>query len=228
MDSKGYIFIPGLVIGTLIIFGYALLLFATENKDLPTKVIGSMQSDSLKLISDAEKELLDLDNIARYAAYNALVKLGDSNTAWDTNLFANIERDFNILYEKEMNEYLGKTIFRNIEFTYIYDFDNKLIIEGLAKKDFVDEKDFVKYSIRPNFKIIVDYDLKVYDRLYKRYSEWGKDKKCVQNSDVFEEMSVICGEEGEFLNFEVVTNDLGYVQPKIKFKIRKTGELFST
>ena len=63
MDKKGFIFVPLLVVLSLFIFGYALLMFATEERESATKVIGSMQSDSLALISESEHALLNLDNM---------------------------------------------------------------------------------------------------------------------------------------------------------------------
>ena len=231
MDKKGYVFIPMLEVLTFFIFGYALLLFATEDREQPTKTLGKLQSDSLELISETEQELLNLDNIGRYAGYRTLVKLGEiggveGDNVWDKNPYENLKIVLDKIYKKEFKDYLQKTEVKDIDHDFFYNIDKLLSIEGLAKKDIIKEKDRVKYLIKPNFKVILDYDLGIYDRLYYRYYDWGKDKKCKEKEEVFEGFNVRCNEDNEFLNFEVVTKDLGHVQPKIIFKIRKSGELF--
>ncbi len=113
-----------------------------------------------------------------------------------------------------------------IKYTYFFNVSQRLVVIGLADRDFIKHKGLVEYSVKPDFKVDIDYDLGMYHRLYERYSLWGKEKKCVVSREIFEDGEVGCTENGEFLNFEVITKDLGYAKPKIIFKIRKTGELF--
>jgi len=231
MDKRGFVFIPSLVVLTFFIFGYALWLFATEGREQPTKALGELQSNSLGLISEGEHDLLNLDNVARYAGYRALAKLGEiggveGNGVWDKNPDENLKIIWDKAYKQELMEYLQKIELKDVDYELFYNIDKSLIIEGLAKKDIIKEKEQVKYLVKPDFKVVLDYDLGIYGRLYERYSGWGKDKNCKEKEDVFEGFNVSCKEDDEFLNFEVVTKDLGYVQPKIIFKIRIIGALF--
>jgi len=230
MNKRGFVFIPLLTILSLFIFGYALLLFATEAREKSTKTLGALQVDSLNLIWDSEYKLLNLDNVARYAGFRALGSLGEvgveNGGVWDENPKQRLLILFEKIYDEKFKSYLQKTDFKDISYTYFFNISNKLIIEGYAKSDFVSVSGLAEYTIKPSFRVVLDYDLGIYDRLYEKYSSWGKEKKCVKQEDILEGFSVSCTEDKDFLNFKVITKNLGYVQPVILFKIRKSGELF--
>ena len=108
--------------------------------------------------------------------------------------------------------YTGENIKFPVKLDFSVDDKDKLKVtlktnELEVGDDFNDEA-AAKITKKLEFNYIVDFDLKLYDRLYKRYSEWGKEKRCVSESEEFEGNKVTCKEEDNFLNFEVVTKNL--------------------
>jgi len=229
MKKKGSVFIPFLVLLTTVALGISYYFLYMEERKGTLLTLGELHTNSLSLVQEAEKDLLSLDNMAKYAVYNALVTLSGKERILSENVGTEIFNEFKDLFEKEMNVSLSKMDRLGLDYRYIYHFDNDITIEGLSQGEIKKDHKSVVYRVRPSFKVKVDFDFSIFNRLYEKYSLL---EHCLSSSEFFDTYLVTCiekkvSEQEVYLSYEVVTKDFGLVQPVIRFKIPQAGNLFT-
>ncbi|MFH1592858.1 MAG: hypothetical protein ABIB47_05835 [Candidatus Woesearchaeota archaeon] len=240
MNKRGII-VPMLALALLGIVLFALVVKDEVVTDAKARAVGKLSQDLIFediLMEESVfyfEQRIKFETLKRFDGFlNKGGVLETENGVWDFNpydrLIENLKKEMSkdFVFEVEKRPKL-----RGKHEVGIIEKDDTLLINVYYPEQ-ITNVDSLKEGLVPrifynktlNYTYEIDLDLKVFDGLYKRYSEWGKDKKCLLNEDLFEGFKVSCREEGDFLDFEGVTKDLGYVEPVIKFKIRKTGELF--
>lgn len=191
MNKKG-IFVPTLVVVTLVILIYAYVVLTTKGLDLPSpsKVIGEVQLKMVEQYQRGEEILLYVDQAAKHSGYKAADDLGENGgfynnfpcdrikeyTIWqlsgECNPVENLEDNFKNYFNKNLNVYLRsypgvKIPVNNYEYT-LKILDEDLEITGLAKDSITTKvaKDFeIEYAILPSFKQKIKYSLSDYQKI---------------------------------------------------------------
>jgi len=227
--KKGFIFIPLLVTLSLVVLTLAYYLYLTTERESTTKVLGELQTDAIKEIYNSEKNLFEIDTNVRFNVIRSLNILADRGGVRNDNILTESSiREVNTLFketfENQMKEYLSK-IYLDLSYSYFYNLDkNKIEIRGIANKELTFSKGVFSYKVKPSFRVVVDYDLNEYIKLYDDFKDV---KECPSNEElrVFKGVwrGINCIEGNSWTYFEVEGKDLGYMKPVIKFKIPKNS-----
>ncbi len=227
--KKGFVFIPLLVTLSLVVLTLAYYLYLTTERESTTKVLGELQIDAIKEIYNSEKSLFEIDTNVRFNVIRSLNILADrggvkEDNIWTESSIREINTLFKQTFENEMKNYLSKS-YSDISYTYLYSLDkNKIEIRGIANKELVFSKNIFIYKVKPSFRVIVDYDLNEYIKMYNDFKDV---KECPTNEElkVFKGVwrGINCLNGNSWTYFEVESKDLGYLKPIIKFKIPKNS-----
>jgi len=206
-NKKAQVLGYGLIAGLIIGLG---LSYITELKsEREFNIIGDSSIVLLKISKDAEKALLYIDQSAKFSAYQAIYDLSEKGgcletenylgySIWDFNKcnpdieFA--KKNFNNLFLQKLNNFLSKYEAIKIPIdNYNLDFENGNLL-GIAKnplkipigkKDNEKPESIGEYSIKPSFKVNLDYDFSEYKNLKNNIENLMKkcnDEKCIRNN----------------------------------------------
>ncbi|MFC1704945.1 hypothetical protein ACFLZ6_01300 [Nanoarchaeota archaeon] len=218
--KKGMVLI--LVLGVLFgIMIMPLLYIRLEEKRFQfDREIGDIQYSAIELYQEADKVLFYVDESARYAVHQAVYDLAlnggfaEVNQAligyaiWAPGNYPEPKKALPVFVDKYLNEYLAaypETLPIN-NYDYFVDQKDKLEVNGIAaiNLDFnkEDEKETYStdYSIKPSFKVIMDYNIYDYELL---------------NQASYEMVNYVANCEGEKTFDECVTESVSDANSKL-------------
>ena len=180
-----------------------------------------------------------LDYSFRFSFFSALNSTLSRNTVWDEDPTESFKME---LLKKTREEFVYRLqLLQDQQFfphvTYPRDFtlelkqDKRNITVLFASRDELVLNDnensypIVVLHDTLQFEHTIDFDLGFLSSLYQRYSLLETDEQCknVQKNELFDQYSVTCVPEGDYLRFDVETKDLGLIKPVITFRIAKPG-----
>lgn len=205
MGKKGFLLNIIVVLGLVIACTWFLLMQADNNREgLGSKnYIGQKQIDMLKLFPKAELFSLYYEHTGNYILPLGLYNLG-SNGGFSSDIACGTTGVYNLWHSKEENcepnpslnlpyylnlAYKGYSSLFNKNISnlgvndYIFSVEKKdpVVVDAVAVQDIVLKNDGIKYSIKPNFKSSLNYNLNLYDTLYKKSNKL-KDE-CINELD---------------------------------------------
>jgi len=177
MNKKG-VLIPVVTVFGMIILLYAAYSIYTDANQPATEVVGKLQTDIIQLQQLGEKRVFYVDQLAKYAGYNAIEELAqnklfvDKCSTWDTgdcNPVTGFEEEFKKQFEKEFYElvdtaYFEHAIPKDYKFTVKIEKD-RIILTGKTEKEiflYRTGKYKVSNTVNPSFKQELDYTTEDY------------------------------------------------------------------
>lgn len=194
MSKKAMMLLYFLIIAVALGFGFYNLGNLMIHPAYGTEYVGETSIATIKSAHNAEKSLFYIDQSSKYSAYQSIYELAKKGgcvesekyfgyNIWDNNKCnldkESAKRNFIDLFKAKLDSFLQKYEPIKIPLNnYNLDFkDNNLI--GLAAQPlqipiFKDEKKTEQiglYSVKPSFKVSLDYDFSDYDKLRKGAEE---------------------------------------------------------
>jgi len=186
MNKKG-IFIPTLVILTLVVSTYAILVFIIQNPsgELEAQVGGYAINLSNKFYEGEAAEFLIRD-AAKISSHNSLVNISknggfskqvfqnndcerkDSYVIWKENCNPNLDslkESYISTFNKILNGYLINNGFGNLYDLDLEFGDKNFSISLIARKNLVFKDEVIEYRLNTSFKNEVNYDLAQYSEI---------------------------------------------------------------
>lgn len=253
MNKKAMIFMPMITIVILGVLAYGLLQIQ-ESKIGKTKYIGEKQGNLIKIYDSGEKALFYTEQAAKLANLNALKRLGENGGVyeskeecregeyiiWSSNCLANYKEEFLKYFNDELNKYLinypveirdGASVSvlkdQNVN-NYALEIEKGVSdynLTGKAKKKLVLFQHETKYYIEPSFKLNIDYDIGVYERLVnlitnKNFIDCLKKEEINECKNYFSDIGEVeFQREGNIIKVDVEAGELYFEKIKIKFAV---------
>lgn len=198
MNKKGDILVYPVLAGIFIGLTIFYIASITKQPALKTPYIGKLQLDAIKNDIELRKALLYLDTAAKLSAEHALYDIGrnggfisDSGCGrhdvvynlWNNDAkecFPVAEKDIKEAFDDKMQSYINNQLGKYTHLTVPmnnYDYylrqiaDNDLEVIGFALVNIDFVKYNISYSIKPSFKVGIDYNVSVYKELKEKAND---------------------------------------------------------
>ena len=202
----------------LLIFFIASVATATfYYNQIKEEKVGYNALIALSLINKAENELIYLDLIARYSAYEAsqdlLSKFYNKNCSKVDNYilldstcpfdYNKISESFNSFFKANLKSYITNTPYKfKDDYEITSAFANTLIVEGKANYFIKYEEGNVTYTIYPNFKQEINLDLSFLSQIIAAVIEKSSCLKKASFNELLDSKDKLAKECGFSANFE--------------------------
>lgn len=245
MNKRGMGFYVLMGIMALFLVGYGYKIIVIDPLTDRSYIVGEGLLDLIESDSMFRNIENFYDYSLKFSVLNALDKYSAENPIRDKNPDETVEEDLKLLIEEDFLKRMAsfQEQIKSQRFSYVFPQEysinivrnlNSFIVELSSDEEFRimnnqdsnrNSPEIVLYD-KLEFEGEVDFDLDIFSELYEKYSGYDdNDCRYVRSNELFEDTKVSCDYNGEFLNFEVETKDLGLIKPVIKFKIRKPDEI---
>jgi len=172
----------------------------------------------------------DLNQNVKYSSFKAFNDLC-KNSGFYKKCEAWYEKDCDLTnlnnnFKKYFLEYFDEPYDINVEVK-----NNKFVISGKYDDGYDDSIIFeqfnVKTEIKPEFNYTLDYDISIFEDLYKncKVLSCDEDELKEKGCKIIDKPKHKCSIEENYINMEYNLEDNGFINPKILFKIPKSGVL---
>ena len=224
-DNKGLIFMPLMVFYTFLLLYTALYVLVISNQRDTPFTIGDEVVKLLQKNNDLIENEFFVIHGARYiflVSLDKLLKTDSFVSDSTTNRYSRLNSEFG----NEFNSFLAQNGLNNIYTTSFFSRDKKLVLHIVTDPTKIGLNP-LKKDVPLSQEIAIDFDLDFVTLLYQKYSSLETDEQCrnVQKNELFDQYTVICTPENDYLRFNVETKNLGLVKSIITFKIAKPGTI---